>query len=47
LRVALEDGSSTRRELDDVDLKDYVRSRAWKADYLPFVPAPAKSEETE
>jgi len=47
LRVALEDGSSTRRELDDVDLKDYVRSRAWKADYLPFVPAPEKSEETE
>ena len=47
LRMALQDGSSTRRDLDDVDLKAYVRSRAWKADYLPFVPAPGKPEETE
>ena len=45
LRVAREDGSSTRADLDDVDLRDYVRSRAWKADYLPFVPAPSKTEE--
>ena len=45
LRVAREDGSSTRADLDDVDLRDYVRSRAWKADYLPFVPAPSKREE--
>ena len=45
LRVAREDGSSTRTDLDDVDLRDYVRSRAWKADYLPFVPAPSKTEE--
>ena len=45
LRVAREDGSSTRADLDDVDLGDYVRSRAWKADYLPFVPAPSKREE--
>ena len=45
LRVALADGSSTRTDLDDVDLREYVRSRAWKADYLPFMPAPGKSEE--
>ncbi|MGD8557122.1 MAG: NAD-dependent malic enzyme [Chromatiales bacterium] len=45
LRVALEDGSSTRTDLDDVDLREYVHSRAWKADYLPFMPAPGKSEE--
>jgi malate dehydrogenase (oxaloacetate-decarboxylating) len=46
LRVALEDGSSTRTDLDDVDLREYVHSRAWKADYLPFMPAPGKSEES-
>jgi malate dehydrogenase (oxaloacetate-decarboxylating) len=45
LRVALEDGSSTRTDLDDVDLREYVRSRAWKAGYLPFMPASSKSEE--
>ena len=47
LRVALGDGSSTRKDLDDVDLREYVRSRMWKADYLPFVPAPSKTEEPE
>ena len=45
LRVALEDGSSSRTDLDSVDLGDYVRSRAWKADYLPFVPAPRPFKE--
>jgi malate dehydrogenase (oxaloacetate-decarboxylating) len=45
LRVALKDGSSTRSDLDDVDLGEYVRSRAWRADYLPFVPASSESEE--
>jgi malate dehydrogenase (oxaloacetate-decarboxylating) len=40
LRIALQDGSSSRSDLDGVDLREYVRSRAWKADYLPFVPAP-------
>ena len=45
LRVALEEGSSTRTDLDDVDLREYVRSRAWEAGYLPFMPASSKSEE--
>ena len=37
LKVALEDGSSDREELKNIDLEDYVRSRSWEAKYLPFV----------
>ncbi|MEJ2307847.1 MAG: NAD-dependent malic enzyme [Gammaproteobacteria bacterium] len=45
LRVALAEGSSSRTDLNGVDLVDYVRSRAWKADYLPFIPAPHSLKE--
>jgi malate dehydrogenase (oxaloacetate-decarboxylating) len=36
LRKALEDGSSPRRDLQDKNLIDYVRSRFWKPEYLPY-----------
>lgn len=37
LKVALDDGSSSRDELKTTDLDQYVRSRSWAAKYLPFV----------
>ncbi len=43
LQTALQDGSCVRPELAELDkagLEEYVRSRAWQAEYLPFVPAP-------
>jgi len=36
LEVALEDGSSDREDLQDVKLADYVESKFWKAEYLPY-----------
>ena len=44
LRVALEDGSSQRDELKGIDLHEYVQSRFWKAEYLPFEKVPAAGE---
>lgn len=37
LATAIEDGSSTRDDLKDSDLEQYVHSRSWRAEYLPFV----------
>ncbi len=37
LKVALEDGSSDREEIKNINLEAYVRSRSWEAKYLPFV----------
>ncbi|MGB5611406.1 MAG: hypothetical protein WBM67_02005, partial [Sedimenticolaceae bacterium] len=40
LATALTDGSATRTDLDGDDLgtiSDYVRSRVWRPQYLPFV----------
>jgi len=36
LAKALEDGSSPRQHLKDVDLDNYVKSHRWYARYLPF-----------
>ena len=36
LTKALEDGSSPRSELKDIDLKAYINSKLWQAKYLPF-----------
>jgi malic enzyme len=36
LRKALEDGSSPRSDLQEKDLVEYVRSRFWKPEYLPY-----------
>lgn len=44
LRVALEDGASQRDELQGTNLHEYVRSRFWKAKYLPFEKVPATGE---
>jgi malate dehydrogenase (oxaloacetate-decarboxylating) len=36
LNKAMEDGSSSRSDLQDQDLVEYVRSRFWKPEYLPY-----------
>ena len=36
LRKALEDGSSPRSDLQGKDLVEYVRTRFWKPEYLPY-----------
>ena len=36
LGKALEDGSSPRSDLQERDLAEYVRSRFWKPEYLPY-----------
>ena len=39
LSRALQDGSSERKDLEQDQIIDYVRSRVWQARYLPFVAA--------
>ncbi len=36
LKVAIDEGSSPRKELLDVNLEEFVKSRSWQARYLPF-----------
>jgi malate dehydrogenase (oxaloacetate-decarboxylating) len=36
LKKALDDGSSQRSDLQDQDLVEYVRSRFWEPEYLPY-----------
>jgi malate dehydrogenase (oxaloacetate-decarboxylating) len=38
LDAALRDGSSSRKELLNIDLAEYVRDHAWEAKYLPMIP---------
>ncbi len=37
LAKAIEDGTSPRTDLDGKNIEDYVKSRAWKPEFLPFV----------
>lgn len=37
LKQAISDGSSSRNDLDNEHLEDYIESRMWFPDYLPFV----------
>jgi malate dehydrogenase (oxaloacetate-decarboxylating) len=36
LAKALEDGSATRQDLNDIDLGAYLKEHFWQAKHLPF-----------
>lgn len=43
LKVAMDEGLADRADLQGHDLEAYLRSRAWQAEYLPFVPVPEQN----
>jgi len=37
LKKAIDDGTSSRADLEDTNIEAYVKSRFWHPDFLPFV----------